>query len=171
MTGNALVFPPFERVRQAASAGDKKTAWSKILGDFSDLGLPNWSSAPKIEAEMDQWERDNASRLGESESGGSHLFGFNGQNVLSGIFDFVLVTADLRAQEESTDSRGHDYQSYLRENRRPFESGRSIFRSRQGSHREAERHHDPISHHAAPRPRGRARAKRSRPSLQVERSG
>jgi putative ATP-dependent endonuclease of OLD family len=106
MTGNALVFPPFEIVRQAASAGDKKTAWSKILGDFSDLGLPNWSSAPKIEAEMDQWERDNASRLEESESGGSHLFGFNGQNVLSGIFDFVLVTADLRAQEESTDSRG-----------------------------------------------------------------
>lgn len=106
MTGNALTFPPFETVRQAGTATDKKSAWAVVLADLPEDGLPKWTSAPKIEAAMDEWERNNPSRLVESESGGSHLFGFNGQNVLSGIFDFVLVTADLRALEESTDSRG-----------------------------------------------------------------
>lgn len=106
MTGNALVFGPFETVRSAAVAADKKTAWSKVLEENADLNLPKWSSAPKVEAAMEEWERENPNKLHESESGGSHLFGFNGQNVLSGIFDFVLVTADLRAHEESMDSRG-----------------------------------------------------------------
>ena len=106
MTGNAFIFPPFERVRQASSASDKKSTWTELLNEFPDLGLPAWTSAPKISSEMDRWERENPSMLEESESGGSHLFGFNGRNVLSGIFDFVLITADLRAQEESIDNRG-----------------------------------------------------------------
>lgn len=106
MTGNAFVFSPFEDVRSVSSAGDKKTAWSKVLEVHPDLNLPKWSSAPKVEAAMDEWERKNPDQLHESESGGNHLFGFNGQNVLSGIFDFVLVTADLRAHEESVDSKG-----------------------------------------------------------------
>lgn len=106
MTGNALTFPPFERVRIATGAGPKKEAWQKILEDHPDQDLPKWTSAAKIEAAMDEWEHTHPEYLEESESGGRHLFGFNGQNVLSGIFDFVLVTADLRANEESQDTRG-----------------------------------------------------------------
>lgn len=106
MTGNALTFPPFEDVRNAVGAGPKKEAWQKVLEDHPDQDLPKWSSAPKIESAMDDWERSHPEHLEESESGGNHLFGFNGQNVLSGIFDFVLVTADLRANEESQDARG-----------------------------------------------------------------
>ncbi|MGO3023963.1 MAG: AAA family ATPase [Brevibacterium sp.] len=106
MTGNALAFPPFEVVRSAVGAGPKKLAWLQLLEDHPDLDLPKWSSAAKIESIMDDWERDHPEQLEESESGGNYLFGFNGQNVLSGIFDFVLVTADLRANEESQDSRG-----------------------------------------------------------------
>ena len=106
MTGNAFVFPPFEEVRSASSAADKKTAWTKVLESHPDLNLPKWSSIAKTEAAMEDWEREHSDQLQESESGGNHLFGFNGQNVLSGIFDFVLVTADLRAHEESVDSKG-----------------------------------------------------------------
>lgn len=31
----------------------------------------------------------------------TNFFGFNGDGKLSGLFDFVLVTADLRASEEA----------------------------------------------------------------------
>lgn len=106
MTGNAFVFPPFEEVRGATSVGEKKAAWLKVVDAHPDLDLPKWSSAPKAETAMDEWERVHPQQLHESVSGGTHLFGFNGQNVLSGIFDLILVTADLRAQEESMDSRG-----------------------------------------------------------------
>lgn len=106
MTGNALTFPPFEDIRNAVGAGPKKEAWLKVLEDHPDQHLPQWSSAPKIESAMNDWERTHPEHLEESESGGSYLFGFNGRNVLSGIFDFVLVTADLRANEESQDARG-----------------------------------------------------------------
>lgn len=106
MTGNALVFPPFETVRNASGAGPKKDALTELLANYPDHELPKWSSMSKVESAMDEWERANSEHLEESESGGSHLFGFNGQNVLSGVFDFVLVTADLRANEESQDSRG-----------------------------------------------------------------
>lgn len=106
MTGNAFVFPPFEEVRHAGSAAEKKTAWSTVLAQQPEWSFPKWSSTTKIEAVMDEWERGHPGQLRESESGGTHLFGFNGQNVLSGIFDFVLVTADLRALEESMDNRG-----------------------------------------------------------------
>lgn len=106
MTGNALAFPPFETVRNASGAGPKKEALNQLIEMYPDLDLPKWSSATKIDSEMDSWERAHPEHLQESESGGNHLFGFNGQNVLSGIFDFVLVTADLRANEESQDSRG-----------------------------------------------------------------
>ncbi|MCT1834168.1 ATP-dependent endonuclease [Kocuria palustris] len=106
MTGNALTFPPFEEVRTASGATAKKEVWGRILKDHPDEDLPKWSSASKIDSAMDEWERTHPEQLQESESGGSHLFGFNGQNVLSGIFDYVLVTADLRANEESQDARG-----------------------------------------------------------------
>lgn len=106
MTGNAMVFPPFENVRNAIGVTSKREAWNVLIADHADLDLPKWSSASKIESAMDDWERTHPEQLKESESGGNHLFGFNGQNVLSGIFDFVLVTADLRANEESLDARG-----------------------------------------------------------------
>ena len=34
------------------------------------------------------------------------FFGFNGANVMSGIFDYVFVPADMRAPEQVTDTRG-----------------------------------------------------------------
>lgn len=106
MTGNALAFLPFETVRNASGAGPKKEALNLLIAAHPDLDLPKWSSAAKIDSDLESWERSHPDHLQEAESGGNHLFGFNGQNVLSGIFDFVLVTADLRANEESQDSRG-----------------------------------------------------------------
>ncbi|MDA3637531.1 MULTISPECIES: AAA family ATPase [Rhodococcus] len=106
MSGRAVSFPPFEVIRSATSAATKKTEYNALRDEREDLNLPKWTSAGNVDAVMDVWERDHPDRLSDTESGGTHLFGFNGQNKLSGLFDFVLVTADLRASEESSDGRG-----------------------------------------------------------------
>ncbi|QTJ71377.1 ATP-dependent endonuclease (plasmid) [Rhodococcus sp. ZPP] len=106
MSGSALAFPPFEAIRSATSAATKKTAYNALRDEQQDLDLPKWTSASNVDGAMEDWERDHPDRLSDAESGGTHLFGFNGQNKLSGLFDFVLVTADLRAGEESSDVRG-----------------------------------------------------------------
>ena len=106
MSGRARAFPAFEAIRSAPSAAAKKLAYNALRDEQHDLDLPKWTSASNADGVMDDWERDHPDRLADAESGGTHLFGFNGQNKLSGLFDFVLVTADLRASEESSDVRG-----------------------------------------------------------------
>lgn len=54
---------------------------------------------------MDSWEREHPEHLVDAEVSDSHFFGFHGQGKLSGLFDFVFVSADLRAPEESEDGR------------------------------------------------------------------
>jgi len=55
---------------------------------------------------MDTWEASHASelKLADMESS-SHFFGFAGQALMSGLFDFVFVSADLRVGEEARDAR------------------------------------------------------------------
>lgn len=43
--------------------------------------------------------------LEEAEVSDTNFFGFAGQGKMSGLFDYVLVTADLRASEEAQDSK------------------------------------------------------------------
>lgn len=54
---------------------------------------------------MTSWERDHLDALAEAEVSDTNFFGFAGQGKMSGLFDYVLVTADLRASEETQDSR------------------------------------------------------------------
>ena len=54
---------------------------------------------------MSDWEHEHPGHLEESEVSGTHFFGFAGQGLMSGLFDYVLVTADLRASEEAQDSK------------------------------------------------------------------
>lgn len=48
---------------------------------------------------------EHPSALEEAEVSDTNFFGFAGQGKMSGLFDYVLVTADLRASEEAQDSR------------------------------------------------------------------
>lgn len=55
---------------------------------------------------MTTWEAANTGHLMEApEALQTNFFGFNSGGKMSGLFDFVLVTADLRASEESLDGR------------------------------------------------------------------
>jgi putative ATP-dependent endonuclease of the OLD family len=54
---------------------------------------------------MSAWEREHPDALEEAEISDTNFFGFAGQGKMSGLFDYVMVTADLRASEETQDSR------------------------------------------------------------------
>lgn len=105
ITGKALAYPAFEKVREQQGATAQRKAYTELREANPDLGLPSAGSAPAAEAEMASWERQHIDQLQEAEIPGNNLFGFNGQATLSGIFDFILVTADLRANEETQDSK------------------------------------------------------------------
>lgn len=105
MTARARSFPAFEEIRGLKAAGDKKASWQKLIESGEVPGLPKWTNRDDAEPAMALWESDNPDRLEATETGVTHLFGFNGQNKLSGLFDYVLVAADLRASEESVEGR------------------------------------------------------------------
>lgn len=105
MTARARSFPAFEEIRNAGSAKEKRSLWDDLIARGEAPGLPKWKNQGAADQAMTLWESDNPDRLEETESGVTHLFGFNGQNKLSGLFDFVLVTADLRASEESVEGK------------------------------------------------------------------
>ncbi|SBN61643.1 Predicted ATP-dependent endonuclease of the OLD family, contains P-loop ATPase and TOPRIM domains [Curtobacterium sp. 9128] len=105
MTARARSFPAFEEIRNVGSAREKKGLWNDLIARGEAPGLPAWTNLGAADQAMTLWESDNPDRLEETETGVTHLFGFNGQNKLSGLFDFVLVTADLRASEESVEGK------------------------------------------------------------------
>lgn len=105
MTGKARAFPRFEDVRAASGAKDKKAAYTDLLDADPDIGIPKWTSLDVAEQVMTAWESEHPDRLEDAVVGVTHLWGFNGQHKLSGFFDYVFVTADLRASEESIDGK------------------------------------------------------------------
>ncbi|MGC0370108.1 AAA family ATPase [Microbacterium sp. SLBN-111] len=105
MTARARSFPAFEEIRAAGSAKDKKALWDALINSGEAAELPKWTNLGAADQAMTLWESENPDRLEETESGVTHLFGFNGQNKLSGLFDYVLVSADLRAGEESVEGK------------------------------------------------------------------
>ena len=106
ITGKALAFAPFEQIRAQGNATDKRRVHGEVAAANPTLGIPAWSSDAVTMAALDQWERDHPGQLTEARVSSTNFFGFNSQGKLSGLFDFVLVTADLRASEESQDSKG-----------------------------------------------------------------
>lgn len=105
ITGKALAHPPFEDVRQQESAAKRRARLEEIIEEFPDRNYPAWANDAPTQAAMLEWERTHPELLEEAEVSDTHFFGFAGSGVLSGLFDFVLVTADLRAAEESQDSK------------------------------------------------------------------
>jgi len=105
VTGKAFAYGPFENIRAGDSATEKKARWNELKAAEPGLGMPSWTTGPAAEAWMGEWEAANPAELAEAEVSGTHFFGFNSQGKLSGLFDFVLVTADLRAGEESADGK------------------------------------------------------------------
>lgn len=104
-TGRGKVFPDFIPLRKIVDKMQLRAGFNEYREAHPEMNLAKGTAAPQIESEMRLWESQNASLLVDHELDDTHFFGFNGKNVLSGLFDFVLVTADLRANEQSHDGR------------------------------------------------------------------
>lgn len=106
LSANAKSYAPFNVIRGKGSAADKKAAYNDLRTLDSSLALPAWTNVDAANQAMTTWEAANTDQLAEApEALQTNFFGFNSGGKMSGLFDFVLVTADLRASEESIDGR------------------------------------------------------------------
>lgn len=106
LSANSKNYEPFNDIRRGGTAADKKTAYNALRILDPSLGLPAWGSVDAAYQAMATWEASHTDQLVEApESLQTNFFGFNSGGKMSGLFDFVLVTADLRASEESVDGK------------------------------------------------------------------
>jgi hypothetical protein len=84
---------------------EKRAAYNTLRAERPELSLPPCTSAAAVEAAMDTWEGENPDQLSDAEVSDTHLFGFNGRGKLAELFDFVFVSADFRAAEETADTK------------------------------------------------------------------
>jgi predicted ATP-dependent endonuclease of OLD family len=106
LSANSKSYEPFNVVRRKASGADKKPAYIELRTAEPSLGLPSWTSINAANDAMTAWEANHIDQLTEApEILQTNFFGFNSSGKMSGLFDFVLITADLRASEESIDKK------------------------------------------------------------------
>lgn len=105
LSANAKGFPAFTAIRNATSAAQKKELYKSLREQKSELELPLANTGPQIDEALSAWEAENSDKLENVPEVQTNFFGFNSNSKMSGLFDFVLVTADLRAGEESQDSK------------------------------------------------------------------
>lgn len=107
LSGRALAYPPFEEVRRPERAGERTARYRTLRDERAELFLPSARSAQAAEDAMTAWEREHPGELVATElTADGHFFGFAGQAKMTGLFDYVFVSADLRAVEEGRDAKG-----------------------------------------------------------------
>jgi putative ATP-dependent endonuclease of the OLD family len=102
--GNALQGPGFAEIRSMTRVTEIRPAYRGKMAEIS--GLPDLGSSPskdEVFAALQSWEDDltNITKLIPiNDADASHLFGFNGQNVLHDCINLVLVPAsgDMTAE-------------------------------------------------------------------------
>lgn len=106
LSANAKGFPDFNAIKAAGSATAKKEQYADLRRQRPELELSSATSGAAVEQAMTAWEASHPDQLADApEALQTNFFGFNSGGKMSGLFDFVLVTADLRASEESTDGK------------------------------------------------------------------
>jgi predicted ATP-dependent endonuclease of OLD family len=106
LSANSKSYAPFNSIRGKGSAADKKVAYNNLRTSDASLDIPAWSSVDAANQAMTAWEASHIDQLVEApESLQTNFFGFISGGKMSGLFDFVLITADLRASEESIDGK------------------------------------------------------------------
>lgn len=100
------MYPGFQDIRQESGKVAKKALYSAYRAAHPDFELSSVSKGDDVEAALRVWESNNLALLVDTpnEEAG-HLFGFNGKNKMSNLYDFVFVTADLRASEQSIEGQ------------------------------------------------------------------
>lgn len=104
-SGVGRVLPAFDVIREIPGKTDRRRAYAELAANQPELDLPTCKTGDEVDIAMLEWETNHPSELVASDLPSTHFFGFNGKNVLSGIFDFVFVSADLRASEQSIEGR------------------------------------------------------------------
>jgi predicted ATP-dependent endonuclease of OLD family len=106
VSANAKGFPAFDEFKEASSVPAKREIYIQLRESKPELGLPPPGTGPVMTAAIASWESENTDELVDvPEHLESNFFGFNSRGKMSGLFDFVFVTADLRAGEESQDNK------------------------------------------------------------------
>lgn len=106
LSANAKGFPDFNAIKAANGATAKKDMYAELRRNRPDLDLPAANTGAAVEQAMTTWESSHTDQLvGAPEALQTNFFGFNSGGKMNGLFDFVLVTADLRASEESIDGK------------------------------------------------------------------
>lgn len=106
LSANAKGFPHFNAIKAASTATDKRRLYSDLRLAAPSLDLPAATTVAMIESAMTTWEAAHPHLLEDApETLQTNFFGFNSGGKMSGLFDFVLITADLRASEESIDGK------------------------------------------------------------------
>lgn len=106
LSANAKGFPDFNTIKAANGATAKKDLYKDLRQNRPELELPEAKTGAAVEEAMTTWEASHTELLVDSlETLQTNFFGFNSGGKMSGLFDFVLVTADLRASEESIDGK------------------------------------------------------------------
>lgn len=106
LSANAKSFPYFNDIKAANGATAKKDLYNALREAHPEFNLPVAKTGLAVEEAMTAWETSHTELLHEAlESLQTNFFGFNSVGKMSGLFDYVLVTADLRASEESLDGK------------------------------------------------------------------
>lgn len=106
LSANAKGFPEFNAIKAATGAAAKKDLYKELRNNRPELELPAANTGPAVDEAITTWEASHTDQLEDAlESLQTNFFGFNSGGKMSGLFDFVLVTADLRASEESVDGK------------------------------------------------------------------
>lgn len=106
LSANAKGFPEFNEIKAAGSATAKKSLYAELRRSKPELELQVATTGAAVEQALTGWEASHTDQLVDApEALQTNFFGFNSGGKMSGLFDFVLVTADLRASEESIDGK------------------------------------------------------------------
>lgn len=105
-SANAKGFPEFNAIKAATGATAKKELYAALRLSQPELDLPAANTGAAVDQAMTAWEASHTDQLVNApEALKTDFFGFNSGGKMSGLFDFVLITADLRASEESIDGK------------------------------------------------------------------
>jgi putative ATP-dependent endonuclease of OLD family len=106
LSANAKGFPEFNPIKAATGAMARRDQYAALRSSRPDLNLQAASTGTAVDQAMTAWEASHTDLLVDvPEALQTNFFGFNSGGKMSGLFDFVLVTADLRASEESIDGK------------------------------------------------------------------
>jgi putative ATP-dependent endonuclease of the OLD family len=108
LSGNALVLPEFEHVREADGAMELRGRYRELHEQRGEeLELPDpASNRDQVERNMEAWERAHPDKCELRPQDARHLGGFTGTPLLASRINYVLVGADAGAPEALGGGRG-----------------------------------------------------------------